>query len=241
MTKPDPPEWGADFLSEFIKTAYENTFATFANLRVEYKLLRVIDEIFRLVIENLINTSEWFAGFFLLRTHASFLGGVRLSCSGQIPEAYMVLRGCLENALYGLYLSKHPESCEKWLCRHDSEDAYRRVKQEFQIRRLQDFLAEIDNNLYQATNSLYNRTIDYGAHPNERALTSNLRRTEKNNCITFDLNYLTGNSLGLRLCLKSTAQIGVCSLYIFRHVYFERYDILGIAAKLDKLKKSYNL
>lgn len=241
MTKPDPPEWGEDSLSEFIKTAYENTFATFVNLRAEYKLLKDIDKSFKLLIENLINTPEWFAGFFLLRTHASFLGGVRLSCSGQIPEAYMVLRGCLENALYGLYLSRHPESCERWLCRHDSKDAYRKVKKEFQIRRLLDFLAKIDNNLYQATNSLYNRTIDYGAHPNERALTSNLRRSEKNGYITFDLNYLTGDSPGLRLCLKSTAQIGVCSLYIFRHIYLERYDILGISAILDKLKKSYNL
>jgi len=75
MTIPDPPKWGQDPLSEFIKSAYENTFSTYVNLRKEFNLLEEIDKCFRLLIDNLINTPEWFAGFFLLRTHASFLGG----------------------------------------------------------------------------------------------------------------------------------------------------------------------
>ena len=238
MTKPDPLKWGEDSLSEFIKVAYENTFATYVNLRAEYKLLEDIDKIFRILIENLINTPEWFAGFFLLRTHSSFLGGARLTLSGQIPEAFMVLRGCLENAIYGLYLSRHPESRKTWLRRHHNKEAYEKVKNEFRMGRLlDDFLSKVDKNLYQMANTLYKRTIDYGAHPNEAALTSNLKLSKGQDYVKFNLNYLTGDSLLLRLCLKTNAQIGVCSLYIFRHVYRERYDIVGISDMLETLGK----
>jgi len=149
----------------------------------------------------------------------------------------MVFRGCLENALYGIYQSRHPENCETWLLRHESREAYQKIRREFTIRKLLNFLKEVDDKIYQSANSLYERTIDYGAHPNERALTSNLRQTKGEGYIKFDLNYLTGNTPALHLCLRTNAQIGVCVLFIFRHVYRERYDILGISDMLEKLKK----
>jgi len=94
-----PPDWGQDPLSKFIKDAWHNTYATFANLKPQYTHLEAIHSAYQKIKDNLINTPEWFASFFLMRAHASYLGGVQLSFSGQIPEAYMVLRGCLENRL----------------------------------------------------------------------------------------------------------------------------------------------
>jgi hypothetical protein len=237
MTKADPPKLGEDPLSEFIKKSTENTFATYVNLKAEYKLLEYIDKHYRVLIENLPDTPERFGGFFFLRTHSSFLGGARLSLSGQIPEAFMVLRGCLENALYGLYLGKNPDSRETWLRRHDDEETYRKNKNEFQIRRLLDFLMEVDKELYRSTNVLYERTIDYGAHPNERAISSNLSRTKEEGSIEFSLRYLTVDSPALHYCLRSNAQVGVCALDIFGHIYRKLYDMLGISDALKMLKK----
>lgn len=236
MTKADPPNWGSDDLSDFIKTAYENSFATFVNLKPQYKQLEEIDKTYRLIIDNLNNTKDWFAGFFLLRAHSSFLGGVRLSISSQAPEAFMVLRGCLENALYGLYLSRHKESQEIWLRRHDDEKSLKKVKNEFRIRALLDFLKEEDISTYQVANMLYERTIDFGAHPNEKALSSGLKVTGDQAYVQFEINYLIGNSPVMHHCIKTNALIGVCTLDIFRNVYQERYDILGITDKLKKLK-----
>lgn len=236
MTKQDPPNWGEDSLSEFIKVAYENSFASFVKLKPQYKRLKGIDRMYRVLVDNLHNTQEWFAGFFVLRTHSSFLGGARLTLSGQIAEAFMVMRGCLENALYGLYLSRHPDSRETWLRRHENEEVYKKVRNEFRIRRLLDFLEEVDIDIYQVTNTLYERTIDFGAHPNERALSSSLRITEEQQSVRFDLNYLTGNSTELHHALKTNAQVGVCALEILRNVYTERYNILGITDTLQTLK-----
>jgi len=122
---------GQDKLSAFIDGARRNTFATFANLRGIYTLLEEINEAFFKFNENLLNPSDPFAAFFSLKAHSSYLGSVRLSTSGQLPEAYMVLRGCLENSLYGFYFHRKPESGKTWLRRHEDEESRRRVRDEF--------------------------------------------------------------------------------------------------------------
>jgi hypothetical protein len=48
--------------------------------------------------------------------------------------------------------------------------------------------------------------------------------------------YLEGDSIQLRLALKTTAQVGVCSLSLFRSIYKERFDILGVTGAIDHIK-----
>jgi hypothetical protein len=216
--------------------ARNNTFATFTNLPDQYDLLLNVNNIYKYIIDNLINTPEWFANFFFLKAHAAYLGSVRFVLSGQIAETYMVLRGCLESAIYGVYLSRNKTSQKTWLSRHDNDESFKRVKNEFKIVKLLSFLDSIDPTTHKTTKLLYERTIDYGAHPNELALTSLLEKKERENGIQFNLNYLSGNTPALHLALKTTAQIGVCSLHIFDNVYRDRFKLLGIAEKLDLLK-----
>ena len=80
------------------------------------------------------------------------------------------------------------------------------------------------------------QTIDYGAHPNELALTSLLKRSDEGDVVKFNLNYLSGDSSAFRLSIKTTAEVGLCSLYIFKNVYNDRFKILGVTDKLEKLK-----
>jgi len=134
---PEPPKgWGTDEITGFIDNTRLNSFASYANLRSEYGKLAEVDGVFRKLVKNLINTKDWFAAFFLLRAHSAFLAGAHLGMSGQAAEAYASLRVCLENGLYGLYLSRNSASQETWLRRHDSEEAKRRVRSEFTIRSL---------------------------------------------------------------------------------------------------------
>jgi hypothetical protein len=232
-----PQGWGTDLLSQFMEGAKKNTLATYANLRPVYDLLEGIDQVYRTLIENLTNAREWFSTFFVLRSHSSYLGGVRLSMSGQIAESYMVLRGCIESALYGLYVSRDHKKVEIWLGRHDDEATKETMKREFQIVKIMKSLESVDKRIHTVTKKLYERTIDYGAHPNERGLMSLVRQTKEEKSIHFSLDYLTANNLPFRLCLKSTAQVGVCSLEIIRNIYPERFDILGISEKISQLKK----
>ncbi len=114
-----PPGWGKDELTKFMDVARGNTYATFHNLPSEYRKLADIDAAYRKAIDSLLNTKDWFAAFFLLKAHSSFMASTRVALTGQVSESYACLRLCLENSLYGLYLAKNPSSQETWLRKHD--------------------------------------------------------------------------------------------------------------------------
>jgi len=242
MTKADPPNWGKDELSKFFETAYENIFYTFVNHQEAYNVLSNIDRSYRLIIDHLYNTPQWFAGFFLLRAHSSFRAAMRLALSGQTTETFMVLRGCLENSLYGLYLSQNTASQETWLKRHENEDSYKKVKNEFRIRNLIDkSLKTKDVKLCAIFEKLYESTINYGAHPNEKALSLTLRKQHTDRKIRFDLDYLSGDSLVFKHCVTIAAEVGLCSLEVFKIIYKERFDILSLSDSLNLLKKKFKI
>ena len=149
----------------------------------------------------------------------------------------MALRGSLENSLYGLHISNNPGTREIWLCRHDDEDSKKKCKNEFTAGNVFKTLKLRDKETHRIAKHLYETTIDYGAHPNEKGLLSMVRKERDEQKIDFMVDYLTGDSMSLRLGLKMTARVGVCSLFVFKLVFKERFDILGVSADLDKLKQ----
>jgi hypothetical protein len=237
MTIKDPSNWGNDPLSDFIKGAYENTFATFVNMKPDFDKLRRIDASFRKAVDCLYNTPDWFIGFFLLRSHSSYLAAARLSMSGQVYESYMVLRGCLESALYGFFVAKNEDAKKIWMERHENEQALKLMKKSFQMRVIFSLLNNTDEKVYHAIQDLYDRTIDYGAHPNPNGALSNLRINENEQDIQFQMSYLTNDPLQIHLALRTTAQIGIGALMLYRFVYPERFAITGLYDELVQLSK----
>jgi hypothetical protein len=235
MLKP-PEGWGVDPLSAFIEAARQNTFAAFANLQGLYAWLRDIDRLFVKAGENLHGlqgNADLLPAAFLLLAHSSYRGACRLVLSGQLPEAYMVLRGCLEDSLYGLFLHAYPEKAETWLRRSDDEASKKKVKAEFQIGPILTLLDSKDAVTGKAVRGLYEQTIDFGAHPNEFAFTSNARAEKVEGGTRFELASLTGNSTALRVSLKTTAQVGVGALRVFKLIFRERFDLLEISPALE--------
>jgi hypothetical protein len=237
MTSSHPPaSWGNDKISTFLDDARNSEYATFANYQGEIRRLIDLDAWFGKAIDVLNHSNDWFAGFFLFRAHSNFLAACRMTWSGQIPECYALLRSCLENALYGLYMARNPNSCETWLRRHDSDAHRRKVKNEFRIRTMLELAKSIDTKEGNVAELLYDRTIDYGAHPNEQALMQVLQINEEVEPVEFKMIYLEGDSIQLRLALKTTAQVGVCSLSLYRSIYRDRFDILGVTGAIDHIK-----
>jgi len=232
-----PPGWGDDPLSKFIQGTTDNTYATFHNLKEWYNRLSDINVSFGDATQNMDRAQDWFASFFLFRAHSAYLAGIRLALSGQVPEAYMVLRGALECALYGLYVARKPSVSEIWLRRDEDEVSRRKVRKEFKVANVFQVLELEDQKLRKIAGNLYERTIDYGSHPNQQAFLSVMKQQSDDSKITFQSAYMIGNEDALHLCLKSCAQIGICTLSIFRLVFRERFDILGISQNLDSMKK----
>lgn len=232
-----PHGWETDYLAKFMDAARNNAYATFANLKHEYGRLSGIDAAFRKLIDNLNHTGQWFVGFFVLRAHSTFLGAVRLGVSGQIPETYTLLRSCLENCLYGFHIYSHPSCQEVWLRRHDDKQSKNKVRTEFSIKNVLNTLKACSPLEHEVMQALYERTIDMGGHPNELAFSQILKMDRQEKHVHFGMTYLDGDSPALRLCLKTTAQAGVCMLGVFRLISKERFDILGLSDTLIGLRK----
>lgn len=232
-----PPQWGDDEITKFFDFARGNQYATFANLKAEFRKLMAIDKAFRKLIENLNHSKDWFAAFFVLRAHSNFLAAVRLAASAQIPETFAALRSCLENGLYGHYIAKNPNARETWLRRHDDDAHKKAMRNEFQFTKLLQFLAGVDAHEGKAVDTLYERTIDFGAHPNERALMQTLQMNKGEGKIEFKVVYLGDDNIQLRHALRTSAQVGVCVLGMFKLVYKERFDLVGLTNDLDALRQ----
>lgn len=232
-----PDNWATDSLSKYIDVAIKNIGATFANDKNEYPLISEIDRIYLEIAQALNNPGERIIEAILLyRSHSSFRAAAMLAMSGMVPETFVQLRNCLENALYSLHIQKNEGYGEIWLNRHTDDDSLKAVKNHFKMVNVKKTLQETDANNYEVAQKLYDRTIDFGAHPNEMASTSSLAITEENGDIKLQQTYLTGGDMQQRHAMKTAAQVGVCTLYILRKIFKERFDILGLTEKLDKLR-----
>jgi hypothetical protein len=174
---------------------------------------------------------------FLFRTHSAFRTGAGHALSGQVPEAYMVFRSCLESALYGLYMAGDETRQETWLRRHDDEAARHKVKNEFKIANVKAHLQGMDAKLHEIVDCLYDRTIDLGGHPNERVITTQIAITSTEKRHSFSADYFLCGVVPQDLALKTAACIGVCCLDVFAHVFRVRYQLLGIDLRLDQLRQ----
>jgi hypothetical protein len=232
-----PPDWGNDEITKFIDAAQANSHAIFFRLKPVFQKLIDIDSSFRKFLGSLDHTEHWFPSLFGFRSHSNFLAAVRLSISGQVPETYLSLRSSLENALYGYRISKDQSLAETWRQRHNGKQQNTKIREAFKPGLLFRTLAAADADEAKTARLLYDRCIDYGAHPNKRALVQMLKTIRADGMIRFDTEYLGEDSLPLRLALKSTAQIGVCVLGIFRLIYTERFDLIGLTEVIDQLRK----
>jgi hypothetical protein len=232
-----PVAWGKDALTGFFETARSNQIATFANKSVESAKLVEIDDCFVKISGNLLNPKTLIAPFFLLRSHASFRGAAGFAMAGQVAEAFVMTRSGLEHASYGLLIANDMSLAETWLRRHDDENALKKARKSLDHRSLVNSIAAKDQKLAKLYGKLYQDAIDFGAHPNERAITGNMKMTEELDQVRWEQTYLHGDSLALNHALKHTAQAGLCCLHIFGHIFAERFMLLGLISRIQELRK----
>ena len=141
MTEKKPPQWDNDPLSGFFKDAEYNDRVTALNFpkvfhwlgRVHFLLKRFEEAIAK------ANREEYLvARFLVVRSHSSFLAAIRLAMSGQVSEAFPVLRSAIESTWYALHIAKDPKGTERseiWLRRNENEVAKAKCKSELPSRR----------------------------------------------------------------------------------------------------------
>ena len=234
-----PPNWGDDLLSDFMTAAFQNSLATFVQRPGPFRMLLSIHKNFHSIADGGLTNPPSFLGAALLnRSHGAYLAATRLVSSGQVAETYPLLRSCLEYALYALHTTKSPELAEVWLTRHTAENGLAKVRSKFSHGEVMRTLMACDERLHGIIHKLYEQTIDFGAHPNERGLSGSMEMEEAPGRKTLKVKYLHGGDVALGASMKATAQVGLGALLIFEKIFSERFRILGISTELEALQKS---
>jgi hypothetical protein len=235
-----PTGWGNDPMTAFLETCRGNQLATFANKRSEVIDLTTIDDMFHKLLEGAINPKPFLPAGFLQRAHAAFLAGAGAAMSGQLYELHALLRVCLEQAGYAHYIRDDQPRWERWMSRHDSPDATKLVRKEFQHIKICEHLAAANADVGRAYTRLYDQAIDYGAHPNERgtSLSTTIENIEDGGK-RFNTVYLHGDGLMMDFALKTTAQVGLCVLRIAQLIYPSRTQATGVQFQLGILCKRF--
>ncbi len=244
MPDKDPPGWRSDSLSRFMDDAANNVRATWANVPGLMEPLRQIDEAYWHVMDNMTNPDPHFPSYFIPVAHSAFLGAVRLAASGQLSEAYKVMRGCIEASVYAFHFARDCNAAELWAKREDSPQDGKNARNAMKWGTVTGTLESEDPALGKIVGRLYGQTLAHGAHPNVDAMVSATTDTEDEEKVTHSHHYFVLPGRGemaktaFALSLRTTARVGVCSLCLFERVYRTRFALLGTSDVLDRLKRS---
>jgi hypothetical protein len=64
-----------------------------------------------------------------------------------------------------------------------------------------------------------------------------MKREDTDELVSFELAQLNNDPEMLIFGLKTCAQVGICSLKIFKLVFPERFDLLGISNRIEALSQ----
>ena len=236
-----PPHWGEDPLTQFIQIGATAGWGAFAlpDTRPYVERLIAIDRTFISAMDALGGANpEFFKGLMLVSAHAAFRSSAQFAMEGRTCEAMVLLRSCLEYALYGVQFHRRPELIEVWSRRGDGDAQRKAVKKNFKNNEMMNGIAALNNAIGERFKHFYELTIDMGAHPNELGFYGRLNIQElPNGNRQFNVRYLQGGNATHLAVLKNACQIGVCTLECFWLVYRERFDIMGVKATVDELKQ----
>jgi len=98
-------------------------------------------------------------------------------------------------------------------------------------------IASKDKKLGKIYKRLYQEAIDFGAHPNERSVSSNMIHEAAETESRWIQVYLHEDGLALDNALVSTARTGLCCLFIFAQIFETRFQLLGLDQQMQALRE----
>ena len=236
-TNTTPPGWAKDELTKFLQVTHQQQYATFHNKKEAFGRLAAIDELFVRVSKNWLNPPSEVEAMLFLRCRAAFRAAAGEAMAGQAVECYRQCRGMLENAAYAVHIRRNPLLATVWLNRHQGEAGMRASKKAFQHIAVAASVAAANQDAGKRFENLYQRTIDWGGHPNERSVTGNMKMVEEPDRRVMLAIMLHGDGVELDLALKTAAQCGMVSLELLQVLYNAKFELLGINAAMLEIRK----
>lgn len=240
MTLPPhrPPGWEEPKLTGFLESLWENSLAVFHNKREAHRVCRIDDVMAEIsenwkavspTVENIVPLMMFF------RSHSAFRSAAALGFGGALVEGMAVLRLSLEFAGYAALIADDPTLARPWFDRDTEPKAKKRVRDEFQGGKIIAAFTKLDPQVSAAYSELYERLIQFGAHPNEKSITANLTIEKGAGETKLNQVYLQGDGIALDHWLRTAGQLGICTLKIFERIHHVRFAELKVSSRIDEL------
>lgn len=232
LEKERPAGWRASTLFFHIEESWSNTIASFHSMPAIASKLDHIDRLFaEFGGKGLNNPPDFFAAVMFIKCQSAFRIGAGLAFATP-TESYCVMRSALEYAGYAVLCHATPGLAETWFRRDDTPASLAKVRSSFSHGKVRAAIAASDRKMAERYDLLYNEAVSWGAHPNEKALTSGaeMERGDAERRVIVVTLPAGGNSI--KLATRRCAQIGVSALEMFELVFPERFGLLGISEGL---------
>ena len=244
LTKARPSGWSESKLGSYLENLTSNTIATYAR-KSEARRLHDINALLSHFAENAsrvpnnMNLEILVPLMLFHRAHSAFKAAAALGLGGAITEAMPVQRLCLECAGYASITHGNFASATGWLYRSDNDQRKRAANNALWNSQLRESLAGRDTNLAAYYQTLYERLIQFGAHPHELGVMSDmlLGRSKSGD---DGIDYLPDTSVLLDSWLRAEGQVGWCILKIFELLFPTEFRELGISQRIPQVSKGLN-
>lgn len=161
-----------DNLFPFLDLVASNQKANMALFPAQYDIIRRVNICLSTAGKSLINPKPVLVGVLFLRCQYAYKTAAGMALSGQAVEAFVMMRSCLEYAGYALAIFKDPALESVFMSRHVSTDGMHAQKQKFRIAEIKAVIKCFDSKLAELFQEFYDRSIDFGGHPNPHAAMS---------------------------------------------------------------------
>jgi hypothetical protein len=220
-------------LEDFFDVVRSNQRANREGFPEWYAIIERIDTCFVRAGSGLVDPDPVMAAVLLLRCQYAFKAAAAMALAGQAAEAFPAIRSVLEYAGYCLVIAETPSLQSVFSLRHAGEVEKRAQKDAFQIRAVKDAVARRSAPLAAIYEDLYQRTIDFGAHPNPHAVFSTMKLDEREGKIMPQA--ITKDSKIMVHTFKSAGQVGLAALHVLECAYTSRFQQLGIHDELEAI------
>jgi hypothetical protein len=225
-------------LQEFFDTLRSAQQANRANFPEWYDILEWIDRCFVRVGENLINPKPVLTANLLLRCQYAFKTAAGMALAGQVVETFVMQRSVLEYAGYCLVIFEDPSLEGVFLLRHANAETMETHKDKFTIGAAKRAVRRRDGKLADIFLEDYERSINFGGHPNPHAALSAMLPDEREGLNRSTVYAISPEPKVVVHALKCAAQVGLTALCVLQHAFKEKFELLGIREEIDALKNT---
>ena len=228
-------------LAHFLETIHRNQQCVQDRFPERYRTIQRVDDCFAAgAAKHLGDVKPMFTGPMFLRSHYAYKTAAGMTLAGQFCESFVLMRSCLEYAGYAIRLFADPSLEEVFLNRHTDKASKNALRKNFEISTITNAISGFDKNLSGIFKDMYDRSIDFGGHPNPHGMlgSSNIDKDNDEQITSMSTFALAINPKTIEFAMHKVAQVGLTTLCIFELMFKGKFELLGIRAKIDALKES---